>query len=244
MRAIRYREIADDLRRRIGAAEFKGTRLLPSEAELSRDYAASRVTIRRSLELLRSEGLVESRQGYGWLVAGQPLSQKLSRLETIERQLVGAGAVSERRILQFGYGPPPEAVEAVLGAGTVLTVKRLNLADDIPFAVVTVWCPEELAAPLSKSALEESSFLEQLAVDVEGATQTISAAIVGAADAELLQVPVGSPVLVAERVTRDRTGKPVLMSEHVFPAHRTRFEVDLSVDDRSALRAGVQLVDE
>ena len=40
-------------------------------------------------------------------------------------------------------------------------------------------------------------------------------------------MPVGSPVLRCERVTRDVDGDAVLLSEHVFPAHRTEFVVDL-----------------
>ena len=44
---------------------------------------------------------------------------------------------------------------------------------------------------------------------------------------KLLEVPVGSPVLLCERATRDVAGNPVLLSEHVFPAHRTEFVVDL-----------------
>ncbi len=244
MRAIRYQEIAEDLRRRVGAGEFDASRLLPSESELSESYSASRVTIRRSLEVLRSEGLVESRQGYGWLVAGEPLSQNLSRLETIEAQLVGAGIVSERRILQFEYGTASAAVADVLGCRSVLTVRRLNLADNVPFGLVTVWCPERLAAPLSKSSLEESSFLEQLGVEVLGATQTISAGLVAGEDARLLEVPDGSPVLIAERVTRGTGREPILMSEHIIPAHRSRFEVELSVDDTSSFSGGLQLVDD
>jgi DNA-binding GntR family transcriptional regulator len=40
-------------------------------------------------------------------------------------------------------------------------------------------------------------------------------------------VPVGSPVLRCERVTRDVDGNPVLLSVHVFPSHLTEFVVDL-----------------
>src|SRR6187431_2746319 len=65
-RTIRYREIADDLRTRVEAGEYVAGRLLPSEAELSARFRASRVTIRRALEALRTEGLVSSRQGFGW----------------------------------------------------------------------------------------------------------------------------------------------------------------------------------
>ena len=40
---------------------------MPSESELSREFAVSRVTVRRALELLREEGIVNARQGFGWL---------------------------------------------------------------------------------------------------------------------------------------------------------------------------------
>lgn len=243
MRSIRYKDIAADLRKRVADGQFDTSGLLPSEAELSRHYSASRVTVRRSLELLRSEGLLESRQGYGWLVAGEPVSQDLSRLETIERQLEGSGVTSERRIIDFRYGPPPESVVAVLGPGNVLTVRRLNMADNVPFALVTVWCPEELAAPLSKNALEQASFLEQLGVTIEDATQTIGAEIIDGDDAALLQVPEGSPVLVGERITRRVGGDPVLVSRHVFPAHRTRFTVRLTADSTTFDPSAVQLVE-
>jgi len=62
VRKIRYQEIADELRRR--ALTAPAGSVLPSEAEMSGEFAASRVTIRRSLELLRDEGLIAARQGF------------------------------------------------------------------------------------------------------------------------------------------------------------------------------------
>lgn len=243
MRTIRYQSIADDLRRRLGSEEFAAARVLPSESDLSEHYEASRVTVRRALEVLRAEGLLESRQGFGWLVAGEPLRQDLSRLGTLDAQLSAAGIRSERRILSFGFVPSPERVRTVLGGRTVLEVRRLNLADGQPFARVTVWCPEGLGASLSRDDVERASFLEQLPVRLGGATQTIGAELVSEPDAELLDVPRGSPVLVAERITRSDEGRPVLMSEHVFPAHRTRFAVELPADDGSLQPTGLRLVD-
>ncbi|MFM8483927.1 MAG: GntR family transcriptional regulator, partial [Actinomycetota bacterium] len=87
MREIRYRVIAEDLRRRIGSGELGEGRLLPSEADLGASYGASRVTIRRALEVLREESLVDARQGLGWFVAAVPLRQSLGRLGTIEGQM-------------------------------------------------------------------------------------------------------------------------------------------------------------
>jgi GntR family transcriptional regulator len=244
VRAIRYQQIADDLRARLVADEFRASGVMPSEAELSRTYEASRVTIRRALEALRTEGLVESRQGFGWIVSGEPLRQDLSRLATIERQLAAAGVRSERRIVSFGFVPAPRRVRDLVGERTVLEVVRVNLADERPFARVTVWCPEELGASLSRDDVERASFLEQLPVRLGGATQTIGADAASATDAALLGIPTGSPVLVAERITRNARGRPVLVSEHVFPAHRTRFTVELAVDDGLLNPTGVRLVDE
>ena len=247
MRSIRYQSIADDLRHRLQGKEFASARVLPSESDLSGQYGASRVTIRRALELLRAEGLIESRQGFGWLVVGERLRQNLTYLGTLEAQLAAAGIRSDRKILSFGFVSAPEHVAAVLGETNLLEVRRLNLADGQAFARVTVWCPEALGATLSRDDVERASFLEQLPVRLGGATQTIGAELVSEADATLLGVPLGSPVLVAERVTRSQDGTAVLMSEHVFPAHRTHFAVELPVelaaDGGSLNPTGMRLLD-
>ena len=243
MRAVRYLAIADDLRRRVAAGEFAAGRLLPSEAELSAAYEASRVTVRKALEALRADGLVDARQGFGWFVAADPLRQSLGRLGTIEGQLAASGVTPERRVLDFGFVSPPRWVADVLGRGSVLRVRRLNLADGEPFARVTVWCPEQLGSSLSRDEVERSPFYELLPVEVGGASQTIGAAAASASDAEALAVPVGSPVLVCRRVTTSVDGDAVLVSEHVFPGHRTEFVVDLPRSEPSMAPTGVRLVE-
>jgi len=241
MRKIRYQEIADDLRRRVRAAA-PGS-LLPSESDLSTEYAASRVTVRRALELVRDDGLIAARQGFGWFVATEPVRQRLERLGTIEGSLVGSGRATARQVTEFAFVGAPSHVRAVLGVAEVLMVKRVNLADGEPFAVVTVWCPAALGRRLSRDDVERRPFYELLDVELHGATQTISAAAADAADAELLEVPAGAPLLTCERVTTDATGKPVLMSEHRFPAHRTEFVVDLPNDEPSITPSGLRLVE-
>ena len=63
------------------------------------------------------------------------------------------------------------------------------------------------------------------------------------APSELLQVPVGSPVLVCERVTAEEGGRAVLIGEYVFPAHRTEFIVDLAHPEASIAPGGLRLVE-
>lgn len=241
MRTIRYQEIADELRGRLASVGVG--RVLQSESELSKEFEVSRVTIRRALEILRDEGLVDARQGFGWYVAGEPVRQHLDELGTIEGQLERRGMRPDRRVIEFDFRVAPARVAAVLGTDQVLRVKRLNLADDTPFAVVTVWCPAELGHHLSRRDVEGHPFYELLGVPLRGATQTIGADSVNGADAALLGVPVASPVLRCERITTDTHGRAVLMSEHVFPAHRTEFVVDLPQAEPSVLPSGLRLVE-
>lgn len=240
---MRYHEIAEDLRRRIAAGEISAGRLLPSEAELGAAYSASRVTIRKALEVLRGDRLVESRQGFGWFVPADPLRQSLGRLGTIEAQLAESGIASTRRVLDFGFVAAPVAVRRVLGVRRVLEVRRLNLADGEPFARVTVWCPERLGRGLSLADVEREPFYELLGVELGGATQTIGADGASEEDAELLGMRMGAPVLVCHRTTSARSGEAVLVSQHVFPAHRTEFVVELPSADRSMAPSGLRLVD-
>jgi len=203
----------------------------------------SRVTVRKALELLRDEGLIDARQGFGWFVAADPVRQALARLGTIEDQLGELGLSSERRVVGFRFVSSPPRVRQVLGVDTVLEVRRINLADGQPFARVTVWCPETVGARLSRAEVERTPFYELVGVPIGGASQTIGAAAANAADADLLAVPEGSPVLRCERVTRDVEGQPLLVSEHVFPAHRTEFVVDLPRFEPSMGPSGLRLVD-
>jgi GntR family transcriptional regulator len=67
-----YREIADDLRRRIREQEFPVGAKLPSHAALMREYDVSVTVVRMALDELGSEGLIRSQQGRGTFVHAAP----------------------------------------------------------------------------------------------------------------------------------------------------------------------------
>jgi GntR family transcriptional regulator len=243
VRTIRYHQIADELRTRVQSGTYAAGRLLPSESDLSGEFGVSRVTIRKALELLRDEGLVDARQGFGWFVAGETVRQPLARLATIEDQMRASGVTPERRVLEFAFEKAPADVARALGTSQILRVRRLNLADGEPFAIVTVWCPAALGQNLSRADVERSPFYELLDVPLSGATQTIGADAASNDESRLLNVPVGSPVLRCRRTTNSATGATVLVSDHVFPAHRTEFVVDLPIADQSIAPSGLRLVE-
>jgi len=96
--------------------------------------------------------------------------------------------------------------------------------------------PEALGAGLSRNDVEVKPFYELIPEKLGGAEQTVGAAAASEADAEILGVPAGSPALVCERITRSVDGRPVLLSEQVYPGHRMLFAVDLP--RRADIRVG------
>ena len=241
-RTFRYLEVADELRSQIEAGTFGVGGMLPSESSLSAEHDTSRVTVRKALEALRAEGLIDSRQGSGWFVSAEPVRQSLASLDTLEHQLEGAGIASSREVLSFGFVDAPELAAQALGSGSVLAVQRLIRADSEPFALVMVWCDADAAAEISRADVERSSFQELLAGRIGGASQSIAATVADAELASLLSVPEGSPLLRIRRITRDTAGDDLLVSEHLYPAHRTEFSVELATEVDVEEPRGLRLV--
>jgi GntR family transcriptional regulator len=226
-RELRYLTAADSLRTELIAGKHTAGRPMPSEVDLAAQYGVSRVTIRRALSELKGEGLIDSRQGFGWYAVGTPLQQSLTQLTTIDSQIRAEGRTPRRRVIEFSFRSPPARVAGILGADWVLEILRVSLADDQPFARVRIWVPADLAAGLSHRAVEERPLYDLLEVSLAGAVQTISAVAASSEDAGLLGVPEGSPLLRCRRVTSDRAGRVVLTTESVFDPLTTEFVAEL-----------------
>ena len=238
---MRYLDVADGLRTQI-AAGLVGA--LPSEADIGETHGVSRVTVRRALELLRDEGLITSRRGAGWFVATDPVRQPLGRVTTIESALEAAGAKPERRVLEFGFEPAPPEIAKTLGVAAdaeVLRVLRLNLANGEPFALVTVWLPMAVGAHVSRADVERATFYDLLplhGVDAGRVVQTITATAADRVEARRLGGHAGDPLLASRRVTYDRSGDAVMVSEHRYPAQSTALEVEFPAPHLTGVRHG------
>jgi GntR family transcriptional regulator len=155
---------------------------------------------------------------------------------TVEAAVEAAGARPSRRILSFAFTPAPGAVADALALrddADVLRVERVNTADDEPFAFVTVWVRGDLGAGLSRADVERAPFYDLLpvrGVSLGHAQQTITAELALPEHARLLDVDAGSPLLLLRRTTFDVDGAAVLYSEHRYPAGRTTFEIDFSLN--------------
>ena len=82
----RYRQIADDLRGRLGAGEFPVGSALPSISALQDEYEVLGLnTVRQALAILQTDGLIESIQGRGTFVLALP--QPAGDLEALHKDV-------------------------------------------------------------------------------------------------------------------------------------------------------------
>ena len=226
-RDFRYLQIAAELRRQIASSEVAPGALISSESELAHTHGASRITVRRALNELKAEGLVDSRQGFGWYVATPALAQSLRDLTALERQIRATGRSFQRELIAFATIPTPSDLQGFFDTATVLEITRLDRIDDQPFATATVWVVADLVRDLTPQDIESRPLSEQLGVRLGGATETITAVGASASQAGALGVRVRTPLLHVDRVIRDIAGRSILRSRAHYNPVLTEFVVEL-----------------
>jgi len=234
MATARWSVLAQELRERIALGDVGESGELESEAGLGARYGVSRVTVRRALELLRDEGLISSRRGSGWFVVGASFRQQLA-LGTFRHAasaVAEAGGLTTRRVVEFGYRRAPQPTAALLGIGTdaeALFSRSVRLVDDVPLDVVTEWVPADLAGSISRDDAERDGIWQTLQRSgrvVETVRQTITAGVANMSDATVLDVSMGSPLLLVRRLALAAGDQPLALSDHRYLAHRFTLEVE------------------
>lgn len=226
-RELRYLQIAAALRRQIASRDLAPGALISSESELARTHSASRITVRRALNQLKVEGLVDSRQGFGWYVATPALTQQLHDLTTLERQIRASGRTFKRELIAFAFVRTPSKLEGLFDSPSVLEITRLDRIDNQPFGIATVWAVGDLVGQLTPEDIESRPLSEQLGVPLGGATETITAVGATASNANALNVPARTPLLHVDRVIRDVGARPILRSRAFYNPVLTEFVVQL-----------------
>jgi GntR family transcriptional regulator len=236
MTSFRFEAIAAELRERIALGEFGNLGAVDSESQLCQRYAVSRPTVRRALEVLRDEGLVESRHGAGWFVRGSAFHQRLAlgSFRHAASAVAEAGKSIDRRVVEFGFRAASLSLAASLGVAEdteVLYARSLRTVDGAGLDVVREWVPGDLAGPVSRDAATKPGIWETLTRHgrrIATVRQVVTAGLASAEDAELLGVSPGDALLLVRRFACDPTGRVLALSDHRYLAQRFALEVEFS----------------
>lgn len=151
----KYDQIAADLRGSIVRGVLKPGDTLPSERELTERWSVSRATVVRALEVLRHEGLIDTRQGTGSIVRERTLLARTAgeryRAAVETGHIYTAGEYAD--IVSAEMVPAPEDVATALGVqpgDQVARRQRVTYEGENPTATSTSWFTAEVAAVASR----------------------------------------------------------------------------------------------
>lgn len=206
----RYMRLQKLIRNAVDSRRLAAGSALPSERDLCEEYSLSRVTIRKAIDGLVEEGLLERRQGAGTFVSENPLKgsaagrveKSFSALSSFSEDMMARGRKPGNKWLDRSEGAvtPEEALTLGLSPGSkVYRFQRIRYADDdtmaLEWATVPGW-----GLP-SVGTVENSlySALEQAGHRPVRALQRVRAISFTAENAQLLGISEGDPCLFIER---------------------------------------------
>lgn len=226
------------LRQQIADGVWTADEPMPAEVQLAEMFGVSRITIRKAMERLTSEGSVQRSRGRGTFArigsGGSPVGASLSG--NFEN-LMALGLKTRVSVIDLRFVNAPREIAAPMEIepGTrVQRAVRLRSFEGRPFSHLTTWLPADIGEAITWDDLERTSLLrliEGTGHRVHSARQTISACLAAPDVAQLLQVEPGEALLAIRRTVFDIDGRAV---ERIHGLYRPdTYEHEMSFD-RSA----------
>lgn len=228
----RYVQLRRRLEAGIGSGVLPPNSSLPPERELAEITDLSRVTVRKAIQELVRDGLVEQRQGSGTFirVPVARVEQTLSHLTSFTEDMARRGMTTASRWLERGVFAPCEHEAQVLDladGAEVARIYRLREADGRPMALERASLPlDVLPNPLDvRTSLYD--VLSRRGLRPVRAVQKISAVNIEAREAELLGVVEGAAGLRIERTSYLKSGRAAELTRSLYRGDAYDFVAEL-----------------
>ncbi|MEU1981029.1 GntR family transcriptional regulator [Nocardia sp. NPDC019395] len=232
-----YRQVETELLRRIRDRELTPGRRLPTETELAAEWGVNRLTIRQAIGELARAGHVLVRQGSGTYVAEPPVVVELG-LPPMPSTDADAGSTAsiadfvqqdqtETLIDITDRDTARDAAEALGAGGPFVRVDTLVRTGDQPFMVCSYWLEARRFPDFAGSVTERVALFqilqERYDLRLRHSWRGLTATVASTADAELLDVPAGSPVMLRDGVNVDDDLRPTMYLRRRLRGDRIRF---------------------
>jgi GntR family transcriptional regulator len=214
-----YRQIKSLILQGLESGEWRPGEAIPSETELASRFGVSQGTVRKAIDEMAAENLVVRRQGKGTYVASHndedprvlfrflrlmPDDGKIETSQSVPLECWRAKAGQEAsRTLGIKLGAP------------ITIIRRLLKFGAKPVVIEEIYLPGEAFAGLTLEILQEyqGSFYglleSRFGVRMIRAEERLRAVAADRANAALLGVAVGAPLLSVERVSFTYGDRPV-----------------------------------
>ena len=225
-----YQQLQRALREAIDQGVFGPAEALPAERQLAAELDISRITVRKAIDGLVEEGLLVRRPGSGNFINTR-VEKNFAKLTSFSEDMRARGRNPRSVWLKRSEGlvTPEEALRLRLSPGAaVYRFNRIRYADEVPmcleYATIAASCLPSLEA-VDVSMYEA---LEAAGNRPVRALQRLSALLLNAEQARLLQSKEGDAGLCVERLGFLRDGRAVEFCRSYFRGDLYDFVAELS----------------
>jgi GntR family transcriptional regulator len=235
----RFLQIVDAIRDQIETGVLKEHDILPSERNLSERYDVSRMTGRRALEALETEGLVYSADRRGRFVSPQRLKYNVSNMVSFVSNAHAQDVDLQIEVVETTESIADSKVAYLLEqseGSAIIAYTRLFQTNGHPIFVETEYLvgerfPEFLQLDLRQSTtqiLEKRYHTSANTGDI-----VIRMRGVQADEAQLLRISATHTVIELEQVIRDADGVPFCFGRQVWRGEMAEFSAHAIVTGQS-----------
>jgi GntR family transcriptional regulator len=201
-----YRQVYDIVVRRVAEGNWRPGEALPSEQSLARELGVSQGTIRKVLDSLTAEKLLQRRQGKGTFIAENTQERTLFRFFRMARP--GGKRLTPQRAgesAKVRASRAPERAKLDLERGDrVVEIARTRLIDGQPAIHEVIVVPAALFPGIEKRASLPNTlyslYQTEYGINIVAAHEELRPELATVQDQRVLKIPAGSPVLVIDRV--------------------------------------------
>jgi GntR family transcriptional regulator len=210
-----YVRLRDTLTGRIAQGEWTPDQPIPSEARLAKEFDVSIGTVRKAVDGLVEEGLLERRQGSGTRVRAPSFNATLFRFFAIREKDGAPLSIPSSHILLRSITEAPDEAARVLGTREVIKIVRLRSLSDQPVLFEEIYIPARRFAgfeTLPEAALGPllyPLYFEHFGIMVKHATDEVSFGWASERVAQQLRIKPGDPLAVIQRTAFDIENTPI-----------------------------------
>ena len=230
-----YIQVIDSLTEYIELNDFPPGHQLPGEADLCKTFDVSRTVIRQALQELEYKGLIYREKGKGTFVSKPKIHEGLfQELTGFYQDMVAKGHRPRSDVLKQEKIQASKRVADYLDLAensSVIQIDRLRYVNHEPIVFVTTYLPFDMCPQLLEVDLTNQSLYAYLekehGLTIARGRRFLEAVIANQLEAELLQVDIGSPLLMLNSVSYLPDGRPIEYFHALHRGDRSRFETEL-----------------
>jgi GntR family transcriptional regulator len=228
-----YHQLKELVSEKIESGEWSPGYRLPTEAELSREFGVSRITVRHAMQLLQNQGMLERKQGRGTFVAQPKFAHNLMSMYQDGMNVAQMGRQPQIEVVSLELKSPPASVAARLNlpvSDQVYDMKRLLLGDGEPLMLIHSWLPAERFPDFEEHHLDAHTMgfvMREYGITDAFQHKEVEVTILDEEEAALLKTVEGAPALLLTYVNYLPNGDAIEYRRTHVRGDRCKYYIDV-----------------